>query len=182
MKPTVFFVHSAGPQGRHEGSDDFVAWLTSELGEAYAFEHPAMPHPDSPDYELWKKQLDVEFQHLSGEVILIGHSLGGSVLMKYLATNLVNVTIKSLHLCATPYWGLEGWQYEPFHLPQDYVAQLPAIGSVHIYHSKDDPEVSFEHAVRYQAELPHSELHAIDGDSHVFDEGIKQLINNIKQL
>nr|WP_235788441.1 alpha/beta hydrolase [Salipaludibacillus sp. CUR1] len=44
-----------------------------------------MPNPENPEYILWKKQLEKELDKLNGDVILVGHSLGGSVLLKYLS-------------------------------------------------------------------------------------------------
>ena len=79
MKKQVFFLHSAGAQGPHEGSSDLVAWLKKELGTGYEIMHPIMPHPESPDYALWKAKLKKELPKLEGEIILIGHSIGGSV-------------------------------------------------------------------------------------------------------
>lgn len=179
----IFFLHSAGPQGTHEGSSDFISWLKASLGAEYDILHPLMPDPDSPDYELWKQQLDEELKDLKGDVVLIGHSLGGSVLLKYLVTNHVQFNILGLYLCASPFWGKNtDWQYQPFTLPTDFTKKLPQINNLHIYHSKGDPFVPFSHAQLYKDELPNSVLHAIDGDSHVFDTGIERLIEDISNL
>ena len=182
MAQKVFFLHSAGPQGPDEGSTDFIAWLTEKLGDRYELLHPAMPHPENPDYDPWKLQLDTEFGNLHGDVLLIGHSLGGSVLLKYLATNKTDFTVKGLFLCAVPFWGMDGWDYEPFTLAPDFAQNLPSTGEVHIYHSKDDPQVTFNHALRYEKDIPHATLHPIDGDSHVFENGIDQLVSDITIL
>jgi len=141
-----------------------------------------MPHPDSPDYEPWKQQLASELKHLDGDVLLIGHSLGGSVLLKYLSENQVHFRIKGLYLCASPFWGMAGWDYEPFTLAPDFAKNLPRIDSVHIYHSKNDVSVSYEHAERYKKELPSSMLHPINGASHAYENGIEQLVYDIKSM
>lgn len=179
----VFFLHSAGPQGTHEGSSDFVSWLKAKLSTEYEILHPSMPDPDNPDYNAWKLRLDKEFKYIKGDVALIGHSLGGSVLLKYLTTNQVQFNILGLYLCASPFWGKDtDWQYQPFTLSPDFAKNLPPIKNLHIYHSKDDPFVPFSHAQLYKEELPNSVLHAIEGDSHVFDEGIERLSEDICNL
>jgi len=44
--------------------------------------------------------------------ILIGHSLGGSFLLKYVSEEKIAKTVAGIFLIATPYWGGAGWQYE----------------------------------------------------------------------
>lgn len=181
VKRNVFFLHSAGKQGSHEGSYDLVAWLSSRLGDEYQIKHPIMPNPDNPDYEPWAKQLQKELEQLKGEVLLIGHSVGGSVLLKYLTEHKVHFGIKGLFLCATPFWGIDNdWQYEPFILPENFSELLPDIGKVYLYHSKDDPIVTLKHAERYKQELPKTELNIVKGSSHAFENGIEQLVQDIK--
>jgi hypothetical protein len=46
--------------------------------------------------------------------ILIGHSLGGSFLLKYVSEEKIGKTIAGIFLIATPYWGGAGWQYEGY--------------------------------------------------------------------
>jgi predicted alpha/beta hydrolase family esterase len=178
----LFFVHSAGPQTVHEGSSDFVAWLIAQLGAEYDIKHPLMPSPDNPDYEPWERQLEIELKDVQGDVVIIGHSLGGSVIVKYLATHQVNCTVAGLYLCAAPFWGKDDWQYEPFTLSSDFVTHLPPIGSVHLYHSKDDPFVPYRHAEFYRDVLPGAVLHTIEGDNHLFDTGNEQLLEDIRSL
>jgi hypothetical protein len=43
-----------------------------------------MPNESDPDYEPWKGQIKKELAALEGKVMLIGHSLGSSFLLKYL--------------------------------------------------------------------------------------------------
>lgn len=183
MKPTIFFLHSAGPQGEHEGSADFVQWLIARLGASYTILHPIMPHPENPDYEPWKAQLRQELASLQGDVIFIGHSFGGSVLLKYLTEEKIPATITGMFLCATPFWGADDdWQYEPFALPDNFAALLPSIPSFGIFHSTQDPHVPFSHAEHYKQALPDATLHAIVGDSHAFEQGLPELAAAIEQL
>ncbi len=85
MKKQILFIHSAGAQGPHEGSGRLVAHLQKGLGPEYQVLYPIMPDPENPAYEPWKAQLEKELTALEGEAILVGHSLGGSVLLKYLS-------------------------------------------------------------------------------------------------
>ncbi|WP_408010293.1 hypothetical protein ACJROX_08385 [Pseudalkalibacillus sp. A8] len=84
MKKYVLFIHSAGAQVLHQGSSELAAYLKDALGYEYDVLNPKMPEPENPEYTLWKVQIEKELSALDGEVMLIGHSLGGSVLLKYL--------------------------------------------------------------------------------------------------
>jgi uncharacterized protein len=183
MLKTIFFLHSAGKQDLHEGSNDFVSWLRSKLGKEYKIEYPIMPNPDNPDYEPWAKQLRAEFKQLSGDVILVGHSVGGSVLIKYLTENRVDFNVKALLLCATPFWGIDdNWQYEPFALSTNFADKLQDIEKISIYHSKDDAIVELKHAQKYKKELPSAQLNVLPGNSHAFENGIEQLAKGIEKV
>ncbi|SET98989.1 hypothetical protein SAMN05421676_11358 [Salinibacillus kushneri] len=117
MKKTVLFIHSAGPQERNQGSSNLSAYLEKELRDKFQFVMPKMPNPENPEYVLWKNQLEKELNMLNGEVILVGHSLGGSVLLKYLSEESCNLTFRGLFIIAAPYWCLdEDWQSKDFTL------------------------------------------------------------------
>jgi predicted alpha/beta hydrolase family esterase len=66
---------------------------------------------------LWIVQLEKELSTLDGELILIGHSLGGSVLLKYLSEEDCHQSISGLYMIATPYWDKYGdWQNNEYTL------------------------------------------------------------------
>ena len=51
----ILFIHSAGPQGHHEGSDYLVRYLIEALGPGYHVSHPVMPDPENPHYNDWRR-------------------------------------------------------------------------------------------------------------------------------
>ncbi|GIO98617.1 alpha/beta hydrolase [Paenibacillus lautus] len=180
MKKQVLFIHSAGPQGIHQGSSDLIAHLQDQLGKAYHVLSPGMP---DPDYVLWKAQIANEINALNGEVLLVGHSLGGSVLLKYLSEEDCQLTISGLFLIAAPYWGKDDdWQSEDFRLPDSFATILPRISSLYLYHSRHDPVVPFAHAQHYAKQLPQAVTRAYEGDDHYFREGLPELIDDIKRI
>lgn len=120
MSKQVLFVHSAGPQNAHEGSDAFKASLVQQLSNDYQWVAPPMPFPEDPTYAQWKSVLDESFASLNDDVILIGHSLGGSVLLKYLSEETCHVSISTLCLIASPFWGVDQWRRKDFVLAEDF--------------------------------------------------------------
>jgi uncharacterized protein len=91
MKEEILFIHSAGPQGYHEGSNYLVSYLQNHLEPSYEIVLPEMPDPENPHYKEWKRTLNGVFDSVNDDLILIGHSLGASVLLKYLSEEKVNL-------------------------------------------------------------------------------------------
>jgi predicted alpha/beta hydrolase family esterase len=180
MRKQVFFLHSAGPQGSHEGSSDLVAWLQRQLGRDVPFAHPVMPDPDAPTYARWKRSLKQELGKLEGEIVLLGHSLGGSVLLKYLSEEPFSHPIAGMFLVATPFWGGDKDWHAEWMLPEDFATRLPSVGKVFLYHSKEDPNVPFGHLQRYAASLPQAKVREIPGSDHEFVHGVPHLLEDLE--
>jgi pimeloyl-ACP methyl ester carboxylesterase len=127
MKKYVLFIHGAG-EGAFEEDGLLVASLQNALGSAYDVHYPKMPEEDSATYADWKAPIDRELAALDDEVILVGHSVGGSVLVKYLSEQQLDKPISSLFLLATPYWGAdEFWKWDEARLPEDVAAKLASL-------------------------------------------------------
>lgn len=84
-RTTILFLHSAGPQTTTEGSGPLLARLRAELPEAL-IAAPALPTPDDPDPEAWEDAVRAEIADQEGPVVVVGHSLGGSVALRVLAS------------------------------------------------------------------------------------------------
>ena len=181
-KKEVIFIHSAGPQGHHEGSDYLVTYLRSALSKQYEILSPKMPDPENPSYKTWKKKLKKELTATKGEMILIGHSLGGSVLLKYLTEEKLTRPIAGLFLIGTVYWGAEDWNVEEYVLRENFSSKLPGIPSVYLYHSKDDEVVPVTHLRYYAAELPTAKVREIESRGHLFGRGLPELVEDITSL
>jgi len=182
MKKEIFFVHSAGPQGKGQGSSDFIAHLVKSLGDGYRIHHPAMPDPENPRYMPWKMALQSSLPVGGNKSALIGHSLGGSVIVKYLSEGLCQMPLAGLFLVGAPYWGTRGWAMEEFMFPRDFQSKLPDIDKIFVYHSRYDKFVPFSHGQFYTKALEGSVFRAIDGDQHEFNEGLPVLVKDIQHL
>lgn len=183
MKKQVLFAHSGGAQGSPgSGSHDFVKWLQKTLGGRYEILYPIIEDPGAPSWKMWNVMLDKEFSELDKEYTLIGHSLGGSMLLKYLSEIKSDFKINGLFLVATPYWGKGGWNVEEFKLKKDFSKSLPAITSVHLFHCKSDPVVPVVHLKLYQKKLPNAVAHELNCNSHAFADGLPELVETIKNL
>jgi predicted alpha/beta hydrolase family esterase len=183
MAKQVLFIHGAGNKRNPDGSGNLIAYLQDQLGSDYEVLAPDMPDPDHPQYAAWRTQIEKALAALSDGAMLIGHSVGGSVLLKCLACGAYHKHVAGLFLVAAPYWGKDAdWQIDEFMLPEKFAANLPEIAQIFLYHSRHDEEVPFAHLGYYQEQLPQATARALDGHEHAFTDGLPALVDDIKHL
>jgi predicted alpha/beta hydrolase family esterase len=180
-KHIILFIHGAGNQHKPLGSGKLVASLQQQLGSDYQVLAPDMPDPDHPRYLAWRNQIEQELGKLDADALLIGHSLGGSMLLKYLAEGTYQKPIAGMFLVAVPYWGKQDWELE-YAVPDDFASHLPPIRQLFLYHSRSDEEVPSSSLRRYQEKLPQATVRVLDGKEHSFTEGLPLLVQDIKRL
>lgn len=108
-------------------------------------------------------------------VVLVGHSLGGSTLLKYLSEEEISTEIRrfssSLPRVGTR-WGLAKSGLRTTVRFRTKAARYQHIG---LFHSKGDNIVPLKHLNHYRAVLDTDEVHVADGDSHLFAEDWQHL-------
>jgi len=178
----ILFIHGAGGEGAYEADGILVASLQKVLGAAYPVRYPKMPLEESAGYADWKAQIARELSAMDDQVILVAHSVGGSILLKYLAEERVEKAIGGLYLLAAPYFGAdENWDYPEMNLPQDFATQFPAIARICLYHSRDDEVVPFAHLALYAAKLPQAAVRVLDGRGHQFGNDLAEVAEDINR-
>ena len=113
---------------------------------------------------------------LGPDPILVGHSFGASVLLKYLAEGTHKEPIAGLFLVSTPFWGAD---FPDFALPPDFAGAVSDIPTF-LYHSRDDPEIPLSHLRRFQEYLPNATSRVIEGSEHSFIHGLPVLVQDIQ--
>lgn len=147
----ILFIQGAGDDA-WEWSIPMINALKEDLGREYHILFPKMPHPEDPSYSSWKSALQKELLALDRNAILVGHSLGGSILLKYIAETNPAPSFKALFLLAPPYWGNDGWDSDEFKVqdaPKNITDAL-----IFLYHNTDDEDVPFAHHLNYRSLLP----------------------------
>ena len=183
MKQQVLFVQG-GAEGAYATDGELVASLQRALGNSYEIRYPKMPDEDDPDYEKWKPAIAEEMAKLKGVAILIGHSLGGSFLLKFLVEEKPQNKIAGIFLMAAPYWGGEGWRYDGYQraaLPKDFASRLPRDASIFMYHGSKDGVVPLEHLSLYAAQLPQAHTRRLEGD-HQLNNDLSEVAADIIKL
>ena len=177
----VIFIHSAGPQGKNQGSTGLLQSLEGELGSAFQVIAPNMPDPEDPQYTKWKKKLKEEIEVLEDGAVLVGHSIGGSALLKFLAEEEHGKTFAKLITIAAPFWGIdEDWDLEDFKLADDFASRYSRFPDVVLVHSIGDEIVPFKHLEKYMESLPGAIVRQLPGSDHGFQDGLPEAAEEIR--
>lgn len=186
----VLLIHGGGA-GAFVADAVLAASLGDGLGDGYALRYPQMPDEGRPMYAAWRGQIARELAAMEGVVFLVGHSLGGSMLLKYLAEGgaeqamapiPARLTLAGLFLVAAPCWGAPDWEVDEYALPEGFAARLPPGLPVFLYHCRDDAVVPFAHLALYAQHLPQATLRAIDQGGHQLDDDLAAVARDISAL
>ena len=147
---------------------------------------PKMPFKDYANYEDWKVHFERYIEKVENEVILIGSSLGGIFLMKYLSENIYPKKIISLYIVGSAFDGT-GRKYIAgcFYLPKDLSRVEINCKNINLLFSVDDDIVPIFHAEKYKEKLPSASIFKypdINGHFKIkeFTEIITMIRNDIK--
>ena len=166
MGAVVLFVHGAG-EGAYEEDRLLVASLRDALGPSCEVRYPRMPLEESARYADWTARIAAALPPRGSEVILVGHSVGGSVLLRYLCEEPVEASIAGLFVIAAPFWGADAfWVWDEGRLPEDAAEKLAIVPRIFLYHCRDDEVVPFSHLALYSARLPQAAVRPLDVGGH----------------
>lgn len=148
------------------------------LGEDYDFIRLGVPNTLNAKYKEWRIYFERYIPLFDSEIILIGHSMGGIFLLKYLSENTFPKEIKALYLLAAPIKIEDAWSLADFTL-----STPPKIkAKTFILHSEDDPVVPYAHALELQNMLPEAKLVSFKDKQHFNQPEFPELVELIKKL
>ncbi len=193
MKPQIVFIHGGDS---FDSNEEFYAalrardfdpyapeykkwrdWLKTETFETHEFHLLLMPCAWNADYTAWSIWFEKIVPFLRDSVILIGHSLGGAFLLRYLSEQTLPVPVAQLHLVAPA--------VDEVDCPGlgDFTTEVAAwagfrsdIVAVHLWHSADDMVVPLHHSERFAARYPAAQLHAFTDRGHFLTETFPELL------
>lgn len=181
MNRHVLFIQGGGGNEDHKADASLVASLRETLGRVYTVHYPLLSNESSPDFGRGK-QIGQEISMIKEEIILVAHSLGASMLLKYLSENEISKNIAGIFLLSTPFWsGNEDWK-QALKLHEDFPEKLPKNVPVFLYHCRDDNEVPFDHLSLYAEKLPQAMVREIKTGGHQFNNNLSFVANDIKSL
>ena len=156
--------------------------LQKDLGEQYEVFTPKFPNAQNARYEEWKIIFEKVLPLLDENSILIGHSLGGIFLAKYLSENEIRKSLKATFLISAPYSTPDHEPIVDFTLNTSLSDTGNTGDGIYIYHSKDDIVVPYEDAEIYKRELPNAVLEVFEDRGHFNQDHFPELVEAIKEL
>jgi len=160
---------------------DWKLTLNKRLGSSYEVLVPRMPNTTNANYSEWKLYFESVIKVLGNNVLLIGHSLGGIFLAKYLSENVFPKKIEALFLIAAPFTEA-GESLGDFKLGDNLEGISKQVDKIFILHSKDDPVVPISDSDEYANRLPDAELVLFEDKGHFNTEEFSGLVYLIKAL
>ena len=182
VKREILFVQGGGA-GTHEKWDSqLVESLRGELGSDYEIHYPRMPSEGDPSYSAWKAKLEKVFETLRDGAILVGHSLGGTILVKALTEQVSARRFAAIFLVAAPFVGDGGWSAEELQLPADLGVRLPPGVPIHLFHGLEDEVAPASHVDGYARAIPQARVHRLPARDHQLNGDLSEVAAVISSL
>jgi len=171
-----FKIESVDYFKNHKGWKDT---LETELGANIEVLTPRMPNANNAKYGEWKIWFEKLIPFLSDGVLLIGHSLGGIFLVKYLSENRFPVRIEGVFLVAAPY-DADTDECGEFVAPTSLSLLAEQANKIFLYQSEDDPLVPFTELEKYRRALPNAAVRIFKNRGHFNQETFPEIIADLK--
>jgi predicted alpha/beta hydrolase family esterase len=125
---------------------------------------PDLPGDYFPDYNGWLQTIE-DFVP-DENAILIGHSLGGVAILKYLSQT--EIKVKQIVLVATPIEPMDFGQIESFFETDFNWEKIKKnAGKISLIYDENDPVIPLEHGKKF-AEKLNTDLIVLPGGTHLF--------------
>jgi predicted alpha/beta hydrolase family esterase len=155
-------------EGKTYWTDDY---LKSKLGKDFEIIKPRMPLQDNAKYKEWKIHFERFFPYLRDNIILIGSSLGGIFLAKYLSENKFPKKILSAYFVCPPFDNSIPTEdlVGGFRLKSDLSLIEKNSKNLKLLFSKDDDIVPISHSEKYRRKLPSAKIIIYNSKNGHFD-------------
>ncbi len=178
----VLFIQG-GSTGAYDADRPLADSLRDELGAGFEVRYPRMVDEDEPDVDAWGRQIDQELDAMPGDVVVVGHSIGASVVLKHLSERVPSERVRGLFLLATPSWGADDfWHWEACTLDPAATRRLTGRLPVALYHAADDEAVPFSHLARNHGLVPGASIHEIPEGGHQYANDLGFLARDIQHF
>jgi predicted alpha/beta hydrolase family esterase len=178
----VLFIQGGGAGAHDQWDSKLVESLTHELGTTYRVSYPRMPDEADPKYAAWKAALEQAIAALDDGAILIGHSVGGTILVNALAEAPPHRKLSGVFLVAAPFIGAGGWPSEDIKGSLELGARLPPVTPIYLYHGSADCTAPLAHLDLYARAIPHAVVRRLEGRNHQLDDDLAEVAADIRGL
>jgi len=178
----ILFIQGAGEDVHEKWDNKLVESLRRELGRGYEVRYPIMPNEADPQFAVWRVALENEIGALSNGAIVVGHSIGGTILVNVLAEYVPKVALGAIVLIAAPFIGNGGWKSEDIAPRSDLGTRLPPNVPVLLYHGDKDEIAPISHVAQYAAAIPRARVRRLAGRDHQLNNDLSEVASDIRQL
>ena len=203
MKKQVLYIHGGDSFGKYEdflqdlqtkpirdpfGLERKSIWVDNFRENLSGFEvlTPVMPNKQNAQYKEWKIWLERHFEFLHDDVVLVGWSLGGMFLAKYLSEEKFPFKIKAVYLLAAPsgeFTDESGNNCASFQFSMQNLVNLTKQSEkTFIWHSEDDFVVPYKEFGVYKKNVPEAEFLSFTDKNHFLVPELPELIDSIKNI
>jgi predicted alpha/beta hydrolase family esterase len=182
MKKQILFIQGGGSGAHDEWDNKLVASLSRCLGPGHDIRYPRLPDESDPTYAAWTRALDENIAALNDGDIVIGHSVGGTILINALAEKPPARRLGGVFLIAAPFVGAGGWPSGDIKPSPDLGARLPTGMPIYLYHGTDDETAPFTHVDLYAQAIPQAVVRRLQGRNHQLNDDLSEVAADIRRL
>lgn len=138
----------------------YDSYLDKQLGSRFEIIRPAMPLKENAKYKDWKIHFERYLPYLRNDLVLIGGSLGGVFLAKYLSEHKFPKRVRSVYLVCPPFDNtLSGEDLlGGFKLKSNLTLLEKNSKNLYLLFSEDDDVVTVNHAEKYRKKLEKAQI------------------------
>jgi pimeloyl-ACP methyl ester carboxylesterase len=178
----VLFIQGGGEGTHDEWDNKLVDSLRAELGAGFEVRYPRMPAEDDPSAATWVPVIRGAMAALEDGAVVIGHSVGGTILVHTLVDRPPDRRLGAIVLVAAPFVGTGGWPAGEFELPNDLGARLPIGVPIHLFHGLDDDTAPPAHADLLAHAIPQAQVHRLPGRDHQLGNDLGEVAKLISAI
>lgn len=180
MKKKLLFIQGGGGHAVHDEWDNkLVEGLKRKLGPDYTIRYPRMPNEDDPKFGPWKAALRKELGKLDDGDVVVGHSIGATMLIHTLAEEPSTRAPSGIFLISAPFFGEGGWPSDEIEPHPKLGAKLPAHTPVFLYQAGADQTVPAAHVELYKKAIPQAVVRTLQGRDHQLDNDMCEVAADV---
>lgn len=182
-KEYIFFLKSYKIDFEKMKSKSWKDTLGEKLGRGFEVILPKMPNPSNAKYAEWKIWFEKIIPFFENKVVLVGHSLGGIFLAKYLSENKFPKKILATFFVAAPFDDKDlGDSLADFKLKKDLSGLQDQSGKLSIWQSADDDVVPFVDFEKYKKALPDADYRKFKNKGHFNQKNFPEIVREMRKI
>lgn len=153
--------------------------LQSDLGDNFQVVRLQMPNKINAKYEEWKIYFHRYLEVLGEDLILIGHSLGATFLVKFLTEETIKNKRSRVILVAAPFGEIKlGPSLGDFIFEKEASSDL----KITLFASDNDKLIANDDVVKYQKMIKNLETKTLSDRGHFSQKDFPELVLHLKEV